>query len=394
MSTLSPEFGVRALFFSYFAFIGGISPYLSLYLSQQGHSIERIGVLMALPQLMRIIAPPFWGWLADATHRYRMMLRVSAMATLILALAMPWAGSSYAAIFIVLSLLFFASAAQAPIAEATALSFSAGDTGVYGRIRLWGSIGFLLAVVLIGPILDRTGIARLPHALIVLLFLLVLVVWLVPETQAPAPVLRTRQTRVRERLKQPAVMLFFIAAFLMIFAHASLYAFFSLFLEQHGYSKTAIGVIWAIGVVIEIALFRVQKTLFVRFGAGTLLSLSLFTAALRFGLIAASAGNLIVIVFIQFLHAITFGVHHSACMAYLHDWFTAQQQGRAQAIFTTISYGLGGSLGGLVAGLLWSRWQPEAAFWGAALASLVAWAVFALSRRLAYAVGGKESQGT
>lgn len=383
MRTFSAEFGVRALFFCYFGFIGGISPYLSLYLAEQGHSIERIGVLMALPQLMRIIAPPFWGWLADRTHRYRTMLRVSAMACTLLMLLMPWAGASYPAMILLLSTLYFASAAQAPIAEVTALSQARGDAGAYGRIRLWGSIGFLLAVALIGPVLDLTGIRMLPQTLAVLLLLLVAVVWMVPET--PVAPRRGDETRVRHKLREPAVALFFASSFLMIFAHATLYAFFSLLLEQNGYSKSAIGMIWALGVVIEIILFRVQKPLFDRFGAATLLSFSLLTAVVRFSLIASAAHLLAFILLIQLMHAVTFGVHHSASMAHLQHWFSARQQGRAQALYTTITYGFGGTLGGLAAGVLWSQWQPAAAFWGAALASLAAWGVFALSRRLDYA---------
>lgn len=377
---LKPEQGVSALLFTYFGWVGAMSPYLALYLSEKGHSIERIGVLMALPQVVRIFAPPFWGWLADRTRRYGLLLKISALANLVLVAAMPGLIDSYAGIFVLLSLLYFAGAAQGPIGEANALAIAGSDSGRYGRIRLWGSIGFLLAVTLVGPILDVIGTARLPQVLMAIAAALVLVVWVLPE---PA-VLRERlgAIKVRDRLRHPAIILFFVAAFLMIFSHAALYAFFSLYLESFGYSKSAIGLIWAVGVLAEIALFRVQRRIFERFGAANLLSLSLLVSVLRFALIPLSASVLLVLLATQLLHAITFGLHHSACMAYLQKWFEPQQQGRAQALFVTISYGLGGTSGGLIASTLWTQISPSAAFYGASVASLVALVVFALCRRL------------
>jgi MFS transporter, PPP family, 3-phenylpropionic acid transporter len=262
-------------------------------------------------------------------------------------------------------------------------SLPAPPTGRYGRMRLWGSIGFLLAVTLIGPLLDVLGTRRLPQLLFAITSLLLIVVWFLPEPpDKAAHGIRGADTKVRAQLLRPAIALFFASAFLMMFAHAALYAFFSLYLEQYGYTKTAIGLIWAIGVVAEIVVFRVQRRLFERFGAALLLSASLLVAAFRFALIAMSAGLLLPIVFAQLLHAITFGVHHSASMAFLQKWFAPHQQARAQAVFITIAYGFGGTMGGLAASALWTRIDPPAAFFGAALAGLAAWAVFALSRRL------------
>ncbi len=286
---------------------------------------------------------------------------------------------SYFGIFVLLALMYFASAAQGPIAEANALAVAGSDPGRYGKIRLWGSIGFLLAVALVGPILDLLGTQRLPQVLTVISALLVAAVWILPEPNLVR--VRANIVKVRDRLLEPAVALFFASAFLMIFAHAALYAFFSLYLERSGYSKTVIGLIWSIGVVAEIAVFRLQRRLFERFGASGLLGASLLIAMARFGLIAISGGGLLLILLTQLLHAVTFGVHHSACMAYLQRWFAPEQQGRAQALYTTLAYGLGGTCGGIVASGLWTKISPESAFVGASVASLLAWIVFAFCRR-------------
>lgn len=374
-----PQFRVAALLFTYFATVGGMSPFLSLYLADQGHSIERIGVLMAVPQIMRIFAPPFWGWMLDRSGRSALLLRISAIANLLLLAVMPSLASSFVAVFVLLSLLYFANAAQGPIGEARVLAITGSDSGWYGRIRLWGSIGFLLAVSGVGPLLDGFGTASLPRVLLVMGLAVLVVVWSLPESARTR--VSKRSVRIRQRLTEPAIALFFLAAFLMMFAHAALYAFFSLYLQGFGYSQSSIGLIWALGVVAEIVVFRFQNRLFARFGAGVLLSACLLAAVIRFALVSLSQGGLLLILLTQLLHALTFGIHHSACMAYLQRWFEPGQQGRAQAMFVTIAYGLGGTSGGLIASLLWTQIAPGAAFAGAALASAAAWLVFIVCRR-------------
>jgi PPP family 3-phenylpropionic acid transporter len=82
---------IRALFFAYFAFIGIYSPYLSLWFDSRGLSIAQIAVLMSLPQLLRIVAPPFWGWLSDRGSHRVVFLRLSAAGSLLIVLLFPLA---------------------------------------------------------------------------------------------------------------------------------------------------------------------------------------------------------------------------------------------------------------------------------------------------------------
>ena len=382
---------VRALFFAYFAFVGMFSPYLSLWLDHRGLAIGQIAVLLALPQVLRIVAPPFWGWMADRGGRRVALLRATALGALAVLIAFPLADrpAEYAAAML---LLFFATAAQMPIGEAIALDLARGDAGRYGRMRLWGSVGFIVTVLAGGPLLEAFGLAALPWLMAATMGLLVAVTFSLPEQPAP----RAARPRVPlgVRLREPATIAFLVSAFLMIHAHAALYAFFSLFLDRHGYGTAAIGAIWAVGVVAEIVLFMAQRRLFDRFSALRLLAFSFLACALRFAMIGGSDGALWVLLLAQLMHAITFGLHHSASMSVLHRWFEPAQQARAQAAFIVVAYGLGGSIGGIVAGWLWEQVSPSAAFVGAAAAGLAGWfAVLAavwLERRGA---GGGASRG-
>jgi PPP family 3-phenylpropionic acid transporter len=110
--------------------------------------------------------------------------------------------------------------------------------------------------------------------------------------------------------------------------------------------------------------------------------------ALRFAIIAAAAGSAALLVLAQLMHAVTFGLHHSASMAVLHRWFAPAQQARAQAAFIVVAYGLGGTAGGLAAAVLWERIAPEAAFFGAALAAVAGWVAVLIAQRRHAAASG------
>lgn len=371
--------GVRSLYFAYFAFVGLFSPYLSLWLDWRGLTIGEIAVLMALPQVLRIVAPPFWGWLADRGGRRVALLRVAALSAVVVLLAFPFA-QGMAAFAGLMLLLFFLTAAHMPIGEAIALDLSGGDAGRYGRMRLWGSVGFILTVLAGGPMLEAFGLGALPWLMAVAMAGLAVVTLSLPEPP------RHRAARsampIALRLREPAVVAFLASSFLMVFAHAALYAFFSLYLERHGYGTSAIGVIWGLGVIAEIALFMLQRRLFDRLSAMRLLAFSFLVCGLRFALIGASDGALWLLVWAQLMHAVTFGLHHSASMAVLHRWFEPAQQARAQAAFIVVAYGFGGSLGGLVSGWMWERFSPAAPFFGAALAGLLGWGAVVIAARL------------
>ena len=364
---LSPAAGVRAQFLAYFSFAGIFAPWLGVWLDARGMSIAQIGVLLAVPQVMRIFGPPLWGGWADRSHRGVMLLRLSALGALLLVALLPLTRTGLE-VALALAVLCFMTAGQMPIGEAMAIRQVQGDPGGYGRIRIWGSTGYIATVLGGGAVLDALGLEAWPWVMALALAGLLLVTALMREQTAPA---RVPVQSLGPRLREPAVVAFMVSVFCMIFAHGGLYGFWSLYLERQGFSRFAIGVIWAVGVVAEILLFAFQQRLFARFAAVPLLIFSLWVAAVRFALIALTEGQIAVVVLTSILHAVTFGMHHSASMAVLHRLFPAAQQGRAQAAYIVVGYGMGAGLGGIVAGLLWEHLSAAATWWGAAIASLL-----------------------
>lgn len=365
-------------FFAYYGYIGVFSPYASLYFADRGVSAVQIGVLMSMMQVMRIFGPNLWGWVADHTRRRVMVLRVTSAASALVFCGIFW-GETFVFFFVLMLTLNLFTSAQGPLSEALMLSSMRGDLTHYGRLRLWGSVGFIVTVIVAGQLLDWQGIRLMPWIALVLLIMVAAVALNMREETAMP---RSQDTpSVRQLLKQREVIAFFVSTFLMIAAHASLYVYYSLYLSQIGYSKTVIGLMWSLGVVAEILFFYFQAPLFRRFGVATLMLTSLLMGVVRFLMIGFGAESLVMLLIAQILHAATFGVHHSASVATLQRWFAGPLQARGQALFISVSYGLGGSLGGLLLSACWDTFGARLVYMIAALFCFAGWMAAALSYR-------------
>ena len=354
-------------FFAYYGYVGVFSPYASLYFADKGMTAAQIGVLMSLMQVMRIFGPNLWGWVADRHQQRVTVLRITAIAAVAAFIGIFFA-QTFAQFFLVMVAINLFTSAQGPLSEALMLSEMRGDLTHYGRLRLWGSVGFILTVTLAGPLLDWFGIRFMPWIALALLALVLFSSMRMQET--PHGDLHQDVPSVLALMKRREVAAFFGSTFLMIAAHASLYVFYSLYLAQIGYSNTVIGLMWSLGVVVEIVFFFYQAPLFKRFGVQKLMIASLLIAVARFLMIGLGAQSLFVLLVAQVLHAATFGVHHSASVATLQRWFSGPLQARGQALFTSISYGLGGTLGGLVLGGFWDTFGSQTVYLMAALFAL------------------------
>ena len=365
-------------FFAYYGYVGVFSPFASLFFAQRGMSATEIGVLMSLMQVMRIFGPNLWGWIADHLHARVTVLRATASAATLLFAGMFFA-ESFWTFFIVMALVNLFTGAQGPLSEALMLTEMRGDLTHYGKLRLWGSVGFIAAVTIAGELLDRFGVGLMPTIAFALLAMLVMVSMRLHESdhvQSTQPLISMRSI-----LRQREVIAFFTSTCLLVAAHASVYVFYSLYLAQHGYSKSLIGVMWSIGVVAEIGFFYFQAPIFRRFGVRRLMLASLVLAVVRFMMIGLCAESLLGLVVAQLLHAASFAVHHSSSVAMMQRWFSGRLQARGQALFTSISYGIGGSVGGLLLSLIWDKFGAQSVYFAASAFCALALIAAALSLR-------------
>lgn len=365
-------------FFAYYGYIGVFSPYASLYFADKGMTATEIGVLMSLMQVMRIFGPNLWGWVADHTRRRVDVLRVTAMAAVLSFCAMFF-GQAFMYFFVVMVAVNMFTSAQGPLSEALMLSEMRGDLTHYGRVRLWGSVGFIAAVTAGGYLLDWGGVELVPWITLSMLGLVLVASLRMQES--PHDQVQHEVPSVMMVLRRKEVIAFFTSTFLMIAAHASLYVFYSLYLAQIGYSNTLIGLMWSLAVIAEIVFFFYQTPIFRRFGVQRMMVASLLIAVMRFLMIGFGAESIVLLLVAQLLNAATFGVHHSASIATLQRWFSGPLQARGQALYISISYGLGGTLGGLILSGCWDTFGPQAVYLMAAMFSLAAAAAAVLSYR-------------
>jgi PPP family 3-phenylpropionic acid transporter len=371
-------FSFALFLFTYYGHAGTFATYASLFFAARGMSAPQIGVLMSLIQAMRIFGPALWGWIADHTRRRVLVLRLTSAAALA-AFSGIILGDSFSQFFVAMVLLNLFTSAQGPLTEALMLAEMKGDLSDYGRMRLWGSLGFIAAVVAAGYGLERFGVAALPWfagGLLLLVLGAALRLHEAPPIEEPAP-----PAALAGILRQPAVLAFFAQAALMVAAHTSLYVFYSLYLERNGYGKPVIGAMWSLGVLAEVVFFFFQAAVIRRIGLPALMLAAFALAALRFVMIGAGAQWLWVLVLAQLLHAATFAAHHSASIMTMQRWFAGPLQARGQALFISIAYGIGGSFGGLFMSWCWDRIGPQAVYLAAAALAVAGAAMAALVAR-------------
>lgn len=366
---IMPYWRLSAFYFFYFAVLGVLVPYWGLYLKDLGFGPGHIGVLMAIPLATKIVAPNIWGWLADTVARGKSLLPLAAALALVIFTSL-FAAESFLWIALAMVGFSFFWNATLPSMEAITLNFLGERWHRYGVVRLWGSVGFIVLVASMGWIIDGHGASMVLPAISLLLAGMWVSVVSVPGIGA-ADAGRDGSGIERHPALQPHVIAFLLCCMLMQAAHAPFYAFFTLYLEEYGYNKSLIGGLWALGVVAEIAVFMFMHRLFGVFRIATLLQLSFVVTVVRWLLVAAFPELVSVIVASQLLHAVTFGVYHASAIQLIHRLFRASHQHRGQALYSSVSFGVGGSLGSLYSGYLWEQAGPASIYVAAAAAATV-----------------------
>ena len=378
-------------YFAFFAYVGVSAPFLPLYLSARGLDATGIALVLAMPAAARIVAPSFWGWIADRSGARRRVVIFSCLVQVCGFAVLPEmeAAATMAVLFCVMGML---AGGAMPVVETIALTALArthttpGSAGRYGHVRLWGSLGFVVGVLGAGLWLDRHEAVTLSALLLATTLTTLVAAMGLPDSRAAAPGSPTAGSQVINS----ALAVMIAAGFCMAVAHGALYAFFSLHLQTLGHAASTIGWLWTLGVVAEIAVFILLPRLLRRFSLIALLAASLVAAVVRFAAIAWAGESLAVLVFAQMLHALTFGVHHAASVIAVQRLVPEGGHARGQALFSGLSYGAGGAVGSALAGWLWEIWGAAWMFTASAGAALIGAAVIIGLRRVLWKADAHE----
>ncbi len=366
-----PYWRLSGFYFLYFAALGCFLPYWALYLQDLGFDHAQIGLLMAILPATKIVSPNLWGWVADHTGRNIALIRVSSCLTAA-SFALVFWGDGFVWLALVIFLVSFFWNAPMPLFEAMTLSYLHQDSHRYTRIRIWGSIGFVLAVFLAGWALETfLGMGCLPWLVIAAFIGMALVALLLPGHS-----MRTQGSvtgSLRAIFQRQGVVAFFLVCLLIQLAHGPYYSFFSVYLKESGYNAGQTGLLWSLGIVAEILFFAVSSGVFKRFSLRGILLTATALSVLRWLLIAWWVDNIALLLFAQLLHAASFGANHVAAIQFIHKHFAWPHQSKGQALYGSLSFGLGGMLGSYASGEVWVSLGPSMVFSAAAGLSLLAW---------------------
>jgi len=361
-------FSLGFFYWCYFGAVGAWIPYWSVYLRSLGLTPEEIGDLLALSSITRIISPNVWGYFADRRGARMPIVRMVTGFAIFSFLGIFWA-KDFWELSLIISIFTFFFNASLPQVETIVIEQIGTDR--YGMIRVWGSAGFILVVLFLGPFLDRFGIQTIPWILLSLqMGLWLSSLGIVEKHSKSTSVVRLPflSTMIR-----PTVIVFLLSGFLMQASHGPYYSFYSLYLLEHGYNRTIVSSLWALAVLSEVGIFIAKGLAY--YEVSFLLRLTLLFSSLRWALIAGWPNTLPVLVFAQVLHAVTFGAYHATAIRFVHFHFTGEHRVRGQAMYGSFCYGAGGTFGSFYAGHFWDWIGSEATFVVAAILSMIAWVI-------------------
>ena len=361
-------------YFFYYFFVGLFTPYWGLYLQDLKFDAVEIGILLSLFHFSRIIAPNFWGWLADHTGQRAKWIRLSSFLGVLGFFGVFWADSFYLMFFTMMAMSIFTSSTL-PLAESLTLSHlsASKENNTYSRIRLWGSVGFIVAAFFLGYLIDLFSIKILVWALLLAQLTIFILTFYIPEKkeQIIYPVKRS----ILKVIKNREVIAMLLGSGLMVSSHGLLYNFYSIFLTDNSYSSFTIGALWSIGVISEILIFLLMPKILTKINLKKILLISLALAILRFFLIGNFVNNIYIIVIAQILHAATFGSFHVASIQIIEYFFNKDHHARGQSIYNSITYGVGGAIGGMGGGLMINAYGASHTFMLSALLPLLGFIV-------------------
>lgn len=372
------KFIISSQYFIYFGVLGIFLPYFNLYCYHLGFSGLQIGILSALRSLAMVLFPLIWGSLADRFQlRKPIYILCAFLSTSIWLLYL-----FFVDFWPMLIITAFYGIFYAPIIsflEAVTMDVLGKEKKSYGRIRAWGSISFIVMVLVLGKIIDL-------YSVDIILILILAGSLMLAAISIRIPAIKAKKQDLLKpgagSLLQRHVIIFLFCAFLMLVSHGAYYGFFSIHLDNLGYGSTFIGIAWALASTAEILVMIKSDKIFNRFSLESVLFFSFLVAAARW-MILFFAGSAVVILLSQILHAVTYGTFHMASILYIDRLAPENTKTMGQAVNNALTYGLGLMVGFFINGYVYEITGSHTLFLMSALIALAGGMLFQ-SYQLAY----------
>jgi PPP family 3-phenylpropionic acid transporter len=369
---LFKEHSLGIQYFIYYCIVGFFLPFFNLYCYHLGFSGFEIGILSAVRSVALVVFALSWGSFADR-HQIRKPLYIACAAISTVA----WTFFFHTRQFLpMLAVTLCYGVFYSPLIsflETTTIEHLGARRRRYGRLRVWGSISFILTVVAAGRVIEKTSVDIILGCILVGSILMTLAAFGLPETagRKKAPLFFSQAKFLLSR----RIVVFLLCAVSMLVSHGAYYGFFSIHLEHLGYSPLFIGLTWALAAGAEIVVMVKSEAIFRRFRLENVLFFSLAVAAFRWGVLAVAVSPVLILL-TQLLHAFTYGSFHIASVLYMDQLSPEESKTLGQAVNNSLTYGLGLMVGFFVSGILYEHHGGFAIFIFSAMVAAVAGGVF------------------
>ena len=336
------EAALAAGYFAYFAAVGVFQPYWPVRLAALGCPAAEIGLLLALVNAVRVVGPLGAAWLADQRADRRGLIRALALGSAAAGLGL-WAAAAPLPMALALAAFSLAFNGLMPVYDAHALDRLGRDAHRYGLMRLWGSLGYVVAAAATGAALARAGQGVIAVALALALGANALVALGLPKVPAAVRPAALGLAAFGRALRHRPLQRFLAIQFLQLAGYGGYYGFYTLYLREYGYDAATIGLYWGFAVVAEIAMFALGPRLLTRYRLETLLAVALAGTALRWLVVAAFPAVPAVMLAAQSLHLLGFGLFHSVAVLLGPRLLPPGGAARALALISSVGWGAGAS---------------------------------------------------
>ena len=354
-----PYWRLSSFYFFYYAALGAFTPYFSRWLDALGLGATLISSVFALWYGTRMLAPPLWGEASTRSPRPLLWLRTGAVLTVLCFAGFLFTRQSGSILAVMLCFAFFCNAIM-PQFEALTLTALGPRRGEYSRIRVWGSIGFIAVVAVYGFAIDRVGALWLPAMMLPLLVGVAASAFAAPATPPHAE--GDAGTTLLGALRRVQVRRLLLVALLVQIGFGPYYVFYTLHLGAHGHSTGTIGLLWGLGVIVEIGVFLSAPRILARYGAVLPMLVCIVASFARWGVIGVWPESLAMMAAMQIFHGLSFAMFHASTMQLVGEEFRGRSAGQGQGLLYGLSSGIGGVIGALGAGLAWNAGEGLAAF--------------------------------
>ena len=355
---------IRLFYAAYFGAMGLILPYFPVYLSERGLDVAAIGMITGLLAMARVFSPPLVGHMLDKKPSSKGFITGACLVAALFVLMLSWAVNIWLIAAVVLAFGFLWSAVL-PLTDGISIHVSEAAWVDYGRLRVWGSIGFVVASLAGGAWLADADMLRFPYWLCLLL-----IVTAVAARGFPVDISNAaNEGEARERFT-PAFFALLVTGFLMQASHGAYYGFYSLYLVELGYEGWQIGAFWVVGVAAEIVLMWACSRPLQQAAPIWVLSTCLLLASFRW-LGIGLASDWWWLILLQLLHAASFAAFHISSITWVKRLAPSASHAAAQGWYSACGFGLGTTLGIMGCGWISAQLGYAAAFYACSAVALL-----------------------